>query len=158
MQRFFAFFCALVLLLFISTSFDHPMHLASHELTVGAKRTDWVVRLFTDDLEDAISASLGGTKVRLERPEGRSQAENYVRSKLAVYRGRKALELHIDGFSYQPDAVELRMHVDGGLPLTVTDRILHERYEDQRNVYFVRGPKGRHDAVSTASNPKIELR
>ena len=66
------------------------MHLASHEITVGTKRSEWVVRLFTDDLEDAISASLGGTKVRLERPEGRSQTENYVRSKLTVLRGRKA--------------------------------------------------------------------
>lgn len=134
------------------------MHLASHELTVGAKRTEWVVRLFTDDLEDAVSASLGGTKVRLERTEGRSHAENYVRGKLSVYRGRKELTLYVDGFTYQPDAVEIRMHVDGGLPLTVTDRILHERFEDQRNVYFVRGPKGRLDAVSTAINPKIELR
>lgn len=134
------------------------MHLAAHELKVGAKRTDWVLRIFTDDLEDAISASLGGTKVRLERNEGRSHAENYVRGKLAVYRGRKELTLHVDGFTYQPDAVEIRMHVDGGLPLTVTDRILHERFEDQRNVYFVRGPKGRIDAVSTVSNPRIELR
>lgn len=134
------------------------MHLASHEITVSTKRIEWVVRLFTDDFEDAISASLGGTKVLLERPEGRSQAENYVRSKLTVYRGRKALELHIDRFTYQPDAIELRMHVDGGLPLTITDRILHERYEDQRNVYFARGPKGRIDAISTYENPRIELK
>ena len=134
------------------------MHLAAHELTVGSKRTDWVLRIFTDDLEDAISASLGGTKVRLERPEGRSQAENYVRSKLTVFRGRKALDLHIDGFTYQPDAVEIRMHVDGGLPLSITDRLLHYRFDDQRNVYFVRGPKGRIDAVSTKENPRIELK
>ena len=134
------------------------MHLAAHELTVGSKRTDWVLRIFTDDLEDAISASLGGTKVRLERPEGRSQAENYVRSKLTVFRGRKALDLHIDGFTYQPDAVEIRMHADGGLPLSITDRVLHDRFEDQRNVYFVRGPKGRIDAVSTKENPRIELK
>ncbi|MFM8565772.1 MAG: DUF6702 family protein [Bacteroidota bacterium] len=157
MQRFFAFYCALALLL-LSSSADHPMHLASHELTVGAKRTEWVVRLFTDDLEDAVSASLGGTKVRLERTEHQGQAENYVRSKLTVFRGRKALDLHIDGLTYQPDAVEIRMHVDVGLPLTVTDKLLHERFEDQRNVYFVRGPKGRIDAVSTVSNPRIELR
>ena len=134
------------------------MHLASHELTVGAKRTDWALRIFTDDLEDAISASLGGTKVRLERPEGRSQAENYVRSKLTVFRGRKALDLNIDGFTYQPDAVEIRMHVDGGLPLSITDRVLHDRFDDQRNVYFVRAPKGRIDAVSTKENPRIELK
>ncbi len=157
MQRIFAFFCALALLL-LSTSADHPMHLASHEISVGPKRSEWVVRLFTDDLEDAISASLGGTKVRLERTEGRSQAEQYVRSKLSVYRGRKELALYVDSFTYQPDAVEIRMHVDGGLPLTVTDKLLHERFEDQRNVYFVRGPKGRLDAVSTNANPKIELR
>jgi hypothetical protein len=148
----------LVLLLAVLTAADHPMHLASHEITVGTKRSEWVVRLFTDDLEDAISASLGGTKVRLERPEGRSQTENYVRSKLTVLRGRKALDLHIDGFTYQPDAVEIRMHVDGGLPLSITDRLLHDRFDDQRNVFFVRGPKGRLDAVSTAANPKIELR
>ena len=134
------------------------MHLAAHELTVGSKRTDWVLRVFTDDLEDAIAASLGGTKVRLERPEGRSQAENYVRSKLTVFRGRKALDLHIDGFTYQPDAVEIQMHVDGGLPFSITDRVLHDRFEDQRNVYFVRGPKGRIDAVSTKENPRIELK
>ena len=134
------------------------MHLAAHELTVGSKRTDWVLRIFTDDLEDAISTSLGGTKVRLERPEGRSQAENYVRSKLTVFRGRKALDLNIDGFTYQPDAVEIRMHVDGGLPLSITDRVLHDRFEDQRNVYFVRAPKGRIDAVSTKENPRIELK
>lgn len=134
------------------------MHLAAHELTVGSKRTDWVLRIFTDDLEDAIAASLGGTKVRLERPEGRSQAENYVRSKLTVFRGRKALDLHIDGFTYQPDAVEIRMHVDGGLPLSITDRVLHDRFDDQRNVYFVRAPKGRIDAVSTKENPRIELK
>ena len=134
------------------------MHLAAHELTVGSKRTDWVLRIFTDDLEDAISTSLGGTKVRLERPEGRSQAENYVRSKLTVFRGRKALDLNIDGFTYQPDAVEIRMHVDGGLPLSITDRVLHDRFDDQRNVYFVRAPKGRIDAVSTKENPRIELK
>lgn len=134
------------------------MHLASHEITVGTKRSEWVVRLFTDDLEDAIAASLGGTKVRLERPEGRSQAEYYVRSKLTVFRGRKALDLHIDGFTYQPDAVEIRMHVDGGLPLSITDRLLHDRFDDQRNVYFVRAPKGRIDAVSTQENPRIELK
>jgi hypothetical protein len=134
------------------------MHLAAHELTVGSKRTDWVLRIFTDDLEDAIATSLGGTKVRLERPEGRSQAENYVRSKLTVFRGRKALDLNIDGFTYQPDAVEIRMHVDGGLPLSITDRVLHDRFDDQRNVYFVRAPKGRIDAVSTKENPRIELK
>ena len=134
------------------------MHLAAHELTVGSKRTDWALRIFTDDLEDAISASLGGTKVRLERSEGRSQAENYVRSKLTVFRGRKALDLHIDGFTYQPDAIEIRMHVDGGLPLSITDRLLHDRFEDQRNVYFVRALRGRIDAVSSKENPRIELK
>ena len=134
------------------------MHLAAHELTVGSKRTDWVLRIFTDDLEDAISTSLGGTKVRLERPEGRSQAENYVRSKLTVFRGRKALDLNIDGFTYQPDAVEIRMHVDGGLPLSITDRVLHDRFDDQRNVDVVRAPTGRIDAVSTKENPRIELK
>lgn len=146
------------LLLTLFCAADHPMHLAAHELTVGAKRTEWVVRLFTDDLEDAISASLGGTKVRLERTEGRSQAEVYVRSKLAVHRGRKALDLHIDGITYKPDAVEIQMHIEGGLPLAITDRLLHDRFEDQRNVYFVRSPKGRIDAVSTKENPRIELK
>ena len=50
------------------------------------------------------------------------------------------------------------MHVDGGLPFSITDRVLHDRFEDQRNVYFVRGPKGRIDAVSTKENPRIELK
>lgn len=148
----------LVLLLAVLTAADHPMHLASHELTVGSTRTEWVVRVFTDDLEDAISATLGGTKIRLERPEGRQQAEVYLRSKLKAHRGRKTLVLEMDAFTYQADAVEIRMHIDGGLPLTITDQLLHERFEDQRNVYFVRHPEGRLDAVSTKANPRIDLK
>jgi hypothetical protein len=137
---------------------DHPIHLASHELTVRDGRTDWVIKVFTDDLEAAIAEANPGVKVRLERPEARKLVEQYVAGRLQVSRGRKQLTLVFDGLTYQPDAVEIRLHLASGLPLTVTDRLLHERFTDQRNVYFVRGPQGRLDALCTPSQPNFELR
>ena len=144
--------------LLVLSSADHPMHLASHELRVGPKRIDWTLRIFTDDLEDAINARNKSGKVRLESPEGRAMAERYLIETLKVNRGKRPVPLHFDQYRYQPSTVEFKFHVDGGLPLVVTDEILHEFFQDQQNVYFVRSPKGRLNAVSTAANPKIELR
>ncbi len=137
---------------------DHPIHLASHELTANDRRTDWVIKLFTDDLEAAITQANPGVKVRLERAEDQKLISAYVARRLEVVRGRKRLNLVFDRITYQPDAVEIRLHVDAGLPLTVTDRLLHEQFDDQRNVYFVRGPHGRLDALSTPGKPQIQLR
>ena len=136
---------------------DHPMHLASHELRVGPKRIDWTLRIFTDDLEDAINGRNKSGKVRLESAEGRAMAERYLIETLKVNRGKRPVPLHFDQYRYKPNTVEFQFHVDGGLPLVVTDEILHELFQDQQNVYFVRSPKGRLNAVSTAANPKIEL-
>ena len=145
-------------ILLVLSSADHPMHLASHELRVGPKRIDWTLRIFTDDLEDAINGRNKSGKVRLESAEGRAMAERYLIETLKVNRGKRPVPLHFDQYRYKPNTVEFQFHVDGGLPLVVTDEILHELFQDQQNVYFVRSPKGRLNAVSTAANPKIELR
>ena len=144
-------------ILLVLSSADHPMHLASHELRVGPKRIDWTLRIFTDDLEDAINGRNKSGKVRLESAEGRAMAERYLIETLKVNRGKRPVPLHFDQYRYKPNTVEFQFHVDGGLPLVVTDEILHELFQDQQNVYFVRSPKGRLNAVSTAANPKIEL-
>jgi len=145
-------------ILLVLSSADHPMHLASHELRVGPKRIDWTLRIFTDDLEDAINARNKSGKVRLESAEGRAMAERYLIETLKVNRGKRPVPLHFDQYRYQPSTVEFKFHVDGGLPLVVSDQILHEFFQDQQNVYFVRSPKGRLNAVSTTANPIIELR
>jgi hypothetical protein len=145
-------------ILLVLSSADHPMHLASHELRVGPKRIEWTLRIFTDDLEDAINARNKSGKVRLESAEGRAMAERYLIETLKVNRGKRLVPLHFDQYRYQPSTVEFKFHVDGGLPLVVSDQILHEFFQDQQNVYFVRSPKGRLNAISTAANPKIELR
>lgn len=139
------------------SSADHPMHLASHELRVGPKRIDWTLRIFTDDLEDAINARSKSGKVRLESPEGRAKAEGYLVEVLKVNRGKRAVPLHFDQYRYQPNTVEFQFHVDGGLPLVVTDEILHELFQDQQNVYFVRSPKGRIDALSSRASTVVTL-
>lgn len=157
MNKFLAAFAATALWLGFSAA-DHPIHLASHELTVHEGRTDWVIKMFTDDLEAAIAESNPGIKVRLERKEDQKLIGAYIASRLQVARGRKPLTLTLDGITYQPDAVEIKLHVASGLPLTVTDRLLHERFDDQRNVYFVRGPQGRLDAMSTPRQPQFQLR
>ena len=144
-------------ILLVLSSADHPMHLASHELRVGPKRIDWTLRIFTDDLEDAINGRNKSGKVRLESAEGRAMAERYLIETVKVNRGKRPVPLHFDQYRYKPNTVEFQFHVDGGLPLVVTDEILHELFQDQQNVYFVRSPKGRLNAVSTAANPKIEL-
>ena len=139
------------------SSADHPMHLASHELRVGPKRIDWTLRIFTDDLEDAINARNKSGKVRLESPDGRAMAERYLLETLKVNRGKKQVIMHFDQYRYQPNTVEFQFHVDGGLPLVVTDQILHELFQDQQNVYFVRSPKGRIDALSSRASPVVTL-
>ncbi len=144
-------------ILLVLSSADHPMHLASHELRVGPKRIDWTLRIFTDDLEDAINARKKSGKVRLESPDGRAMAERYLLETLKVNRGKKQVIMHFDQYRYQPNTVEFQFHVDGGLPLVVTDRILHELFQDQQNVYFVRSPKGRIDALSSRASPVVTL-
>lgn len=144
-------------LLLALPSADHPMHLASHELRVGPKRIDWTLRIFTDDLEDAINARSKSGKVRLESPEGRAMAESYLIEALKVNRGKRLVPLHFDQYRYQPNTVEFQFHVDGGLPFVVNDQILHEFFQDQQNVYFVRSPKGRIDALSTRASPVVTL-
>ena len=144
-------------ILLVLSSADHPMHLASHELRVGPKRIDWTLRIFTDDLEDAINARSKSGKVRLESPEGRAMAENYLIETLKVNRGKRPVPLHFDQYRYLPSTVEFKFHVDGGLPLVVTDQILHEFFQDQQNVYFVRSPKGRIDALSSRASPVVTL-
>ena len=151
------FLAALTALCGAALRADHPMHLAAHELTVGAKRTEWTVRIFTDDLEDAVAASTNGSRVRLEQPEGQKLATNYLAQRLTVTKGKRRVPLIVDRVAYQPDVVEFTMHLDAVLPLRVTDQILHERFGDQRNVYFVRYPKGRLDAVSTPAEPTVNL-
>ncbi len=144
-------------ILLVLSSADHPMHLASHELRVGPKRIDWTLRIFTDDLEDAINARNKSGKVRLESAEGRAMAERYLTETLKVNRSKRQVIMHFDQYRYQPNTVEFQFHVDGGLPLVVTDRILHELFQDQQNVYFVRSPKGRIDALSSRASPVVTL-
>ena len=95
---------ALAAILGISAA-DHPIHLASHELTANDRRTDWVIKLFTDDLEAAIAQANPGVKVRLERAEDQKLISAYVARRLVVMRGRKQLNLVFDRITYQPDAV-----------------------------------------------------
>ena len=85
-------------ILLVLSSADHPMHLASHELRVGPKRIDWTLRIFTDDLEDAINGRNKSGKVRLESAEGRAMAERYLIETLKVNRGKRPVPLHFDQY------------------------------------------------------------
>ena len=113
----------------------HPMHTSvaeiGHDRSTGEVRV--AIRLYSDDLADAVPAALV--------PGADSALARYTRVRfLLADRTGRPVALTWAGSERAGDAVVLRLrgHLPGGLRGTrVVSRLLHERFLDQVNVVRV---------------------
>lgn len=124
----------------------HPVHVSNTdvELSRDGKLLEITVRIFTDDLEEAMTPS-GAAPVRLDRaPKARvdSLLQRYVREQMRIdVPGNDAVRLRLIGHEQRDDATQLYVEAPVTAPptrLRIEQRVLLARHEDQTNLVHVR--------------------
>lgn len=122
----------------------HSFHatLAEVEFNEESKRVEIAIRLFTDDLEKALSAR-AGKNVRLDLTEGvDASIAAYLRSNF-VLRDDEGREVELRWVGRESDARVTWVYVDGPLParatrVSIQSSLLVELFEDQVNSVNIR--------------------
>jgi hypothetical protein len=133
----------------------HPIHLSSTRIDVVDRTLEVVVRAFTDDLEEAMASE---ATVRRRFPTGvaatdaalDSAVSRHLQSRLVVSGDGGPVRLRYVGWQRVDDAIETffeaRLDRVPG-EVTVEQRLLLDRFDDQQNLVFVHWGSVRRSAV-----------
>lgn len=142
--------------------------LADHKFYVSITRIDFVeeeeslqiiTKIFTDDMEEVLreryssEVNLGTVK---EAENDRMLLKQYVLKKFQIEVNGKPVELNYLGIEYENDIVKCYMEVTGIkelLSISVTNKILHDQYDEQQNIIHVKKDKKRKSLVLEKDEP-----
>lgn len=143
----------------------HPVHVSSTQIDVSADRKllEITVRLFTDDLEQALGQN--GTPVSVLHATVAT-----VDSALSRYMGTR-LQLGVNGTAMQrarlvgherdDDATLVYLELPLAAPLTtmrVSQQVMLELFEDQTNLLHVKAGTVKRSALFRRGHERVELR
>jgi hypothetical protein len=130
---------------FICLLFMHPLHLGVIHLDVYEDKVANIeIRVFTDDLENAVS-HLSNSKFTVNYNDENSlkQVQDYVESNLNLFIKERPLELNI--VSIEPDRDVTKLIFEATLTnvnsLKVCCEMFYELFRDQTNLLIVKSPK-----------------
>ncbi len=142
----------------------HPIHLSSTriDLVADGRGVEVQVRAFTDDLEEALAADEGRLRRFGPRPDATldSALARHLRARLALVAGGAPIALRYVGHERVDDAVEA--YLEGTLPappraITVTQRLLLDRFADQQNLVFLVRGAGRRSGIARPGAATVSL-
>ena len=132
-----------ILLMTVSMSNAHPFHVSVAQMKYNAQnRTlEIAIKLFTDDLEDALTTSFGNQGWHLATPRQLPAADKYVRNYLkprfAIKQNNRTLSWNWIGAEYNMDAVWCYIEMydfDHEADLEWKNIIFFEIFNDQKNI------------------------
>lgn len=148
---------ALALLLLASAGFRHDVHVSNARAVVEPRAVYFRVRLFREDLEEAVQAHARRADFRLVvTPRADSAVTSYAAAHLVLRSGGRALAVELvgsgeeKGIKPELDVWWLDLRFAAALPirdLEVTHELLFERFRDQANIVRFRLPNGREKTV-----------
>lgn len=129
----------------------HPIHLSksSIELNEAEKTLQISIHIFLDDLELALEAKGAEPNLQLctskEHPKGEQYLISYLREQFHIQVNGKPMGFKFVGKEISEDflATWCYLEIEGVEAfgtLKVTNKILMELYDDQRNIVQVKGP------------------
>lgn len=150
-------FPALALLLLASAGFRHDVHVSNARAVVESRAVYFRLRLFREDLEEAVRAHAGAADFRLAvTPRADSVVTSYAAKHLVLRSGGRALPVELVGSGEEkgikPELdvwwLDLRYTAATSIArLEVTNELLFERFRDQANIVKFRLPSGREKTV-----------
>jgi hypothetical protein len=141
----------LLISIFLAKSETHPIHLtkSSLEFNAEAKTLQISIHIFLDDLELALETKGAASNLQLctpkEHPKGEQYLISYLREQFHVQVDEMPMAFKFIGKEISEDflATWCYLEVEGVetfKSLKVTNKILMEIYDDQRNIVQVKGP------------------
>jgi len=145
---------------------DHPFHVSVIELehNAGARSLETSVKLFTDDLENALRKRFS-VPVDLNDPAKRiamdSLVARYLREQLTISANGKKLSGTYLGFEQDKEAIYAYIEYAGPAALTQLEAdcgILYDQFTDQVNIFHVTVGGKRQSSKLGHPNRSIEFR
>jgi hypothetical protein len=133
--------CVLAPLLLLSAAGHHPFHTSVTDMRYTAKQRGFEisVRIFTDDLETALTRANGGRAVHLGTTPATDQLlERYIRAHFVVATGPQTRKTyHYLGHETEADAQWIYLELPFAEPvrnLVIQQNVLTETFPDQANL------------------------
>lgn len=144
----------LLISIFSAKSETHPIHLtkASVEFNAETKTLQISMHIFLDDLELALETRGAAPNLQLctpkEHPKGEQYLISYLREQFHIQVDEKPIAFKFIGKEISEDFLAAWCYleiegVEAFKSLKVTNKILMEIYDDQRNIVQVKGPNQR---------------
>lgn len=156
----------LILLLSISGIFRHDFHVSitNAELNESTNSLQISMKLFTEDLEDAIKDE-HQIELKLEDEKEYPQADSlifaYVTRHFWIKSGGEKLNMNFVGRELEQDIVFIYLEVadmPGVNTLSVSNTIFFDRFDDQSNIVNIEIGSDLESAFLEKSNPKKTLK
>lgn len=138
MQLFSVFFISVL-------AFVHPLHISVTEITLDDKEQELeiMIRVFTDDLEQAIRAESKNPELNIMKPAGITTDKlvwNYMQSRFKITANGEQLNLKYLGHEKDEDVTVFYVQVQPMQKfetISITNSIITELYDDQSNLVNV---------------------
>lgn len=150
----------LLSLIFLISAFRHDFHTSLAEIGYNASEQTLEVslRVFTDDLEAALSKENGGKSIKIDPTQGTdSYIQNYLHKHFTVIDGtNRSRPVHFLGKEIAVDVTWLYFEITGVESLNakkLQNSVFTELFSDQVNMVNVKLPSGNRSYLFKADEP-----
>lgn len=151
---------------FISVlAFVHPLHISVTEITLDDKEQELeiMIRVFTDDLEQAIRAESKNPELNIMKPAGTTTDKlvwNYMQTRFKITANGEQLNLKYLGHEKDEDVTVFYIQVQPMQKfetISITNSIITELYDDQSNLVNVTSGETTKSLRLMRNNPSGKL-
>jgi hypothetical protein len=160
------FFVLLFVLSSFNTSYLHPLHVSTTEITYSSKQknVEIMCKLYTDDFEKALRKQYK-SKIDLTAPvlhnEMDAVIKKYIQSRLQVTINSQKLKQNYIGYEIDREVVNVYLDIESAKPfekINISNRILYDFFEDQMNIVHVELFGKRKSGRLNAPDTKLEFK
>lgn len=145
-------------LLLISTTPKHDFHISTTEVTLNTKaqKTEWLIRVFQDDLEIALKKEFN-TKVDLQKqPETNILLKQFFNNHLIIKKNALKIPLNYLGYELQDQSCWIYIETETLLPpFSIKATWLQDVYADQKNLFRVQFSENKSFFCCDTQNPEV---
>lgn len=149
-----------------NTSYLHPLHVSTTEITYNSKQksVEIMCKLFNDDFENALRKQYNG-KIDLTTPVMHNEMDavikKYIQSRLQITINNQKLTQNYIGYEIDREVVNVYLEIESEKPfekINISNRILYDFYEDQMNIVHVELFGKRKSGRLNAPDTKLEFK
>jgi hypothetical protein len=139
------FFVLLFGLSSFNTSYLHPLHVSTTEITYNSKQKSVEIscKLFTDDFENALRKQYN-CKIDLSAPvlhnEMNAIIKKYIQARLQITINNQKQTQNYIGYEIDREVVNVYLEIESAKPfekININNRVLYDFFEDQMNIVHI---------------------